>query len=139
MNLAAARTCSAVTLLTLTTALGGGQAAQSSSGRQPSPGSSAGAVAITNVTAVDVLSGAKHAAVTVVTKGSEIVAVGRGVAIPRGALRVDGAGKFLIPGLWDMHSHNQAAGAESLDLYLAHGVVGTRDMGSDLDFIVPLR
>ena len=139
MNLAAARTCSAVTLLTLTIALGGGQAAQSLSGRQPSFVSPAGAVAITNVTAVDVLSGAKQARVTVVTKGSEIVAVGRGVAIPRGALRVDGAGKFLIPGLWDMHSHNQAAGAESLDLYLAHGVVGTRDMGSDLDFILPLQ
>jgi hypothetical protein len=54
-------------------------------------------------------------------------------------VRIDGAGKFLIPGLWDMHSHNQATGTESLDLYLAHGVVGTRDMGSDLDFIIPLR
>jgi imidazolonepropionase-like amidohydrolase len=54
-------------------------------------------------------------------------------------VRVDGTGKFLIPGLWDMHSHNQASGAESLELYLANGVVGTRDMGSDLQFILPLR
>lgn len=96
-------------------------------------------VAITNVTVIDVLSGAKETGVTVVTKGGDIAAIGRAVSVPPGAARVDGAGKFLIPGLWDMHSHNQASGAESLDLYLAHGVVGTRDMGSDLDFILPLR
>jgi hypothetical protein len=99
----------------------------------------AGALAITNVTVIDVLSGAKQAGVTVVTKGGEITGIGRRVPVPRGAVRVDGTGKFLIPGLWDMHSHNQASGAESLDLYLAHGVVGTRDMGADLDFILPLR
>jgi Amidohydrolase family len=140
MNLAAARTCSVVAVLALSTALAGGpEAAQSPSGRQSPTGASAGAIAITNVTVIDVLTGAKQAAVTVVTKGGEIAGVGRAVAVPRGAVRVDGTGKFLIPGLWDMHSHNQASGAESMDLYLAHGVVGTRDMGSDLDFILPLR
>jgi hypothetical protein len=115
------------------------EANQSPAGRQSPPAAPAGVIAITNVTVIDVLSGAKQAAVTVVTNGSEIAAVGRGVPVPRGAVRVDGTGKFLIPGLWDMHSHNQATGVESLDLYLAHGVVGTRDMGSDLDFILPLR
>ena len=140
MNLAAARRCSVVAVLVLSTALNGGpQAAQSPSGRQSSTGAAAGAIAITNVTVIDVLTGAKQAGVTVVTKGGEITGVGRGVPVPRGAVRVDGTGKFLIPGLWDMHSHNQASGTESLDLYLAHGVVGTRDMGSDLDFILPLR
>jgi hypothetical protein len=38
-----------------------------------------------------------------------------------------------------MHSHHQATGRESLDLFLANGVVGTRDMGADLEFILPLR
>ncbi len=140
MNPAAARRCAVVAVLALSMALNGRpEAAQSPSGRQSSPGTSAGTIAITNVTVIDVLSGAKQAGVTVVTKGGEIAGIGRGVPVPRGAVRVDGAGKFLIPGLWDMHSHNQASGAESLDLYLAHGVIGTRDMGSDLDFILPLR
>lgn len=140
MNLAAARRCPVVAVFALSMALNGGpEPAQSAAGLQSLPGTSADSVAITNVTVIDVLSGAKEAAVTVVTKGGEIAAIGRGVPVPRGAVRVDGAGKFLIPGLWDMHSHNQASGAESLDLYLAHGVVGTRDMGSDLDFILPLR
>ncbi len=97
------------------------------------------AIAITNVTLVDVVSGALQTATTVVTKAGEIADVGRAISVPRGAVRVDGTGKFLIPGLWDMHSHNQASGAESLELYLANGVVGTRDMGSDLEFILPLR
>jgi hypothetical protein len=100
---------------------------------------SADSIAITNVTLVDVVSGARQSATTVVTKAGEITDIGRGISVPGGAVRVDGTGKFLIPGLWDMHSHNQASGAESLELYLAHGVVGTRDMGSDLDFILPLR
>ena len=140
MNLAAARRGSVVPVLALSMALiGGPEAAQSPSGRQSPPAASAGAIAITNVTVIDVLTGAKQAGVTVVTKGGEITGVGRGVPVPRGAVRVDGSGKFVIPGLWDMHSHNQASGTESLDLYLAHGVVGTRDMGSDLDFILPLR
>src|SRR5207247_2141288 len=65
--------------------------------------------------------------------------VGRALSVPEGTARVDGTGKFLIPGLWDMHAHHQATGRDSLDLYLANGVVGTRDMGSDVEFILPLR
>jgi hypothetical protein len=38
-----------------------------------------------------------------------------------------------------MHTHHQGTGAESLDLFVAKGVVGTRDMGGDADFILPLR
>jgi hypothetical protein len=96
-------------------------------------------IAITNVTLIDVVNGTRLPPVTVVTRDGRIVSIGPGVAVPQGSVRVDGAGKFLIPGLWDMHSHNQASGSESLELYLANGVVGTRDMGSDLDFILPLR
>src|SRR5205814_2119583 len=98
-----------------------------------------GSIAITNVTLVDVASGAREQAVTVVTKAGLSADIGRGISIPREMVRVDGAGKFLIPGLWDMHSHHQATGGEALDLFLANGVVGTRDMGADLKFILPLR
>jgi len=52
---------------------------------------------------------------------------------------ISGSGKFLIPGLWDMHSHHQGTGQDCLDLFVARGVVGTRDMGGDAEFILPLR
>jgi imidazolonepropionase-like amidohydrolase len=114
------------------------------SGQVPStqqPGSSVAGdpIAITNVTVIDVAGGAHQTGVTVLTAGQDIVQVGRDVTVPARAVRVDGTGKFLIPGLWDMHAHHQGTGAESVDLFVANGVVGTRDMGADVDFILPLR
>jgi hypothetical protein len=45
---------------------------------------------------------------------------------------VDGNGKYLIPGLWDMHVHQ--TGLESTyPLYLANGVTGVRDMWGPAD------
>lgn len=76
---------------------------------------------------------------TVVVNGRVIGAVGEKIAAPRGARIVDGRGKFLIPGLWDMHTHHEGTGEASLSLFVANGVTGTRDMGSALDFILPLR
>ena len=96
-------------------------------------------VAITDVTVIDVVTGARRARVTVLTQGDRIAAIGPKVAVSRGTIRVNGRGKFLIPGLWDMHSHHQGTGAECLDLFVAKGVVGTRDMGGDANFILPLR
>jgi hypothetical protein len=96
-------------------------------------------IAITNVTLVDVVSGTKQTGMTVLTKAGQIAAISREASVPQGAMRLDGTGKFLIPGLWDMHAHHQATGPESLDLFLANGVVGTRDMGADVEFILPLR
>jgi imidazolonepropionase-like amidohydrolase len=96
-------------------------------------------IAITNVTVVDVATGNRQTGMTVVTKADDIVEVGRGVSVPPGTTRVDGTGRFLMPGLWDMHSHHQGTGAESVGLFVANGVVGTRDMGADVEFILPLR
>src|SRR5215471_4660817 len=103
------------------------------------PFQASSAIAITDVTVIDVERGARLLDATVLTAGDRIASVGRSAVIPPGATRVSGRGKFLVPGLWDMHSHNQATGVESLELFLANGVVGTRDMGSDADFILPLR
>jgi imidazolonepropionase-like amidohydrolase len=86
-----------------------------------------------------VTTGGRRTGVTVVVKDGRIAAIGPRIGIPRQAIRVNGKGKFLIPGLWDMHAHHQGTGAESLDLFVAKGVVGTRDMGGDADFILPLR
>jgi hypothetical protein len=137
---AAARRLSIPALLALLIAASGSAPAAQVAPEQRSVSAQLGdSIAITNVTLVDVVSGARQTATTVVTKAGEIAEIGGAISVPRGAVRVDGTGKFLIPGLWDMHSHNQASGAESLELYLANGLIGTRDMGSDLEFILPLR
>jgi imidazolonepropionase-like amidohydrolase len=100
---------------------------------------SANFIAVTNVTVIDVVSGQRQSGTRVLTRDGLITSIGPRTPVPVDAMWVDGTGKFLVPGLWDMHSHNQVSGADSLDLYLANGVVGTRDMGADLEFILPLR
>jgi hypothetical protein len=77
----------------------------------------------------------------VATKGDRIVAVGNDaeIAAAWGAARqVDGKGRFLIPGLWDMHVHF-GGGAELVEenkallpLYVAYGVTTVRDCSGDL-------
>jgi hypothetical protein len=45
---------------------------------------------------------------------------------------IDGNGKWLIPGLWDMHVHTAVpTGRAMLSLFIANGVTGVRDMGGD--------
>jgi hypothetical protein len=65
------------------------------------------AVAITNVTVIDANGVAAQPDMTVVVREDRIAVLGasREVPVPREATVVDGAGKFLIPGLWDMHVH----------------------------------
>jgi hypothetical protein len=74
---------------------------------------------------------------TAIVDGDRIVAVGpwRKTHIPRKAVVVDGTGKFLIPGLWDMHVHgaSDARAPWSHLLFLANGVVGVRDMSGPPD------
>jgi hypothetical protein len=87
------------------------------------------AIAITGVTVIDVANGTRLKKQTVVVRGTRIAAMGRrGVRVPAGARVVDGRGRYLIPGLWDMHVHSAAAAARELPLYLAFGVTGVRGM-----------
>lgn len=60
---------------------------------------------------------------------------------PERAQVLDGHGKYLIPGLWNMHVHlgTYADGKRALQEYLAEGITGVRDMGSPLDDILHLR
>src|SRR5262245_15216652 len=101
-------------------------------GQQPAQPAS---VALTNVTVVDVRTGRSRPGMTVVLAGGRIAAIGAGGAVPRGTQSIDGSGKFLIPGLWDMHVHlafgDWFPGAReiSLPLFIANGVTGVRDMG----------
>jgi imidazolonepropionase-like amidohydrolase len=99
----------------------------------------ADAVAIAGVTIIDTIGSRAVPNRTVTIRNGTIVSVTAGDASTTGARRVDGRGKFLIPGLWDMHTHHQMTGEASLPLYVANGVTGTRDMGSDLDLILRMR
>jgi imidazolonepropionase-like amidohydrolase len=86
-------------------------------------------VVITGVTVIDVKAGAAVPDRTVVLAGGVIRAVGgTETTVPYGATRVDGRGKFLIPGLWDMHAH--VADEKMWAMFLANGVTGVRHMFS---------
>ena len=74
---------------------------------------------------------------TVVVQGDRIVAFGpsREIKVPDGVTRIDGTGKFLIPGLSEMHAHippgNQVADSvieRVLGLYVINGVTTVRGM-----------
>jgi len=77
----------------------------------------------------------------VLVVGERIAAVGPKVRVPAGARRVDVTGRYLLPGLWDMHAHVAAEGpvGDALEDYLRHGVLGIRDMGGRLDEVLALR
>lgn len=73
---------------------------------------------------------------TVLVRGDRIVAVGpsASVAVPAGARRIDGRGKYLTPGLAEMHGHVPQPGAPAqytedvLFLYVANGITTVRGM-----------
>ncbi len=78
---------------------------------------------------------------TVVVERGHVVAVGRAPAIPAGARFVDAKGKFLVPGLWDMHAHLAALAPvdHAPEQYVGYGVLGVRDMGGFADTLFKLR
>jgi hypothetical protein len=94
---------------------------------------------------IDVIQGAARDHQTVLVANGHIADIGAADAlkIPPQAVRVSGQGRFLIPGLWDMHIHLRSDAAKRyvslveengalLDLFLPNGVVGVREMGGDL-------
>ena len=88
-------------------------------------------LAITHVTVVDVTGAPSRPDQTVLIEGNRIVSVGpsSSARVPAGARVVDGAGKYLIPGLWDMHTH-VTDNKSTLNLNVANGVTAVRDMGA---------
>src|SRR5437773_3881461 len=102
-------------------------------------------LAISHVNVIDVVEGRIIPNSTVTIRGMTITSVMQNGSVPADATVIDGRGKFLVPGLWDMHSHVgggtslTAWHAAWLKLYVANGVTGIRDMGSDLDLILEMR
>ena len=72
---------------------------------------------------------------TVVVRGDKIAVIGKteDVAVPHGANMIDGQGKYLLPGLMDMHVHLDLDSDRRLGLYLAHGVTTVRNMAGTSD------
>jgi hypothetical protein len=89
-------------------------------------------LAITQVTVIDTDKGVAAPDMTVVVRGDRILSVVKAGAVPPGAQVVDGRGKFLIPGLWDMHVHLSYARESALPVLAAMGVTYVRDVGSNL-------
>ncbi|HEY0144041.1 MAG TPA: amidohydrolase family protein [Thermoanaerobaculia bacterium] len=85
-------------------------------------------LAITNVSIIDVRSGQASGPRTVLIERGRIAAIGS-VAIPSAAKVIDGQGRYLIPALWDMHTHVFAVSPLlDMPLYIAYGVTNVRDM-----------
>jgi len=106
------------------------------------------ALVLDHVTVLDVSGGPSRADQTVIVTGGTIssVAASGSLAIPKDAQIVNARGKFLIPGLWDMHTHVAGTSAKPgwarevlLPLLVANGITGIRDMGGDLDALQSWR
>jgi hypothetical protein len=99
-------------------------------------------LAIRGVTVVDVTDGSLISDQTVLIQGNHILAVGPvdTIRVADGTDVVEAQGRYLIPGLWDMHVHSLFRMPDDSDvgtsinaewhfpLFLAHGVTGIRDM-----------
>lgn len=92
------------------------------------------AVVIKGGTLIDVRTGHQVADSLIVIEGDRIKQVGRApdVAVPQNSQVIDAHGKWIIPGLMDMHAHIAVAKNLPLELYLVNGVTTILDPGGDL-------
>src|SRR5580658_6716996 len=104
-------------------------------------------LAITHVTLIDATGAPPKPDMTVFLADEQIAAIGpsKSVFVPRSTKILDATGKFLIPGLVDMHAHLTGAGEPTgsrefiLPLLLANGITTVRDMGGYLESLIQLR
>jgi hypothetical protein len=91
---------------------------------------------IKNVAVIDVKTGKVNKHLTVVVTGNKIISVGSKAVVPPNAFAIDGTGKYLIPGLWDMHAHalTDKRYVYTFPLLIANGITGVREMASNLPF-----
>jgi imidazolonepropionase-like amidohydrolase len=109
--------------------------------------SSPSVFSVANVTLIDVKSGAAQVHRNVVVRNGKIDNVLYTSQL-RGklpGLQINGTGKFLIPGLWDMHVHMvfgdwfPRSKEITLPLFIANGITGVRDMGGELEVLQQWR
>ncbi len=97
-----------------------------------------GDVVITNVAVFDSISAKVLAKQRVIVHGERIASVEaeQGQPTPSGAQVIDGVGKMLLPGLWDMHQH---LSADNAFLDVAAGITTIRDMGNSIEDLGKLK
>lgn len=88
---------------------------------------------ITHVTIIDTRGGPITRDMIVVIRGNRIIAIGksRTIRVQRDARVINATGKFLIPGLWDMHTHigdDDFDKTATLRLFIVNGITGIRIM-----------
>ncbi len=98
-----------------------------------------GTYAVAGASVVDGTGRPPIADAIVVVRDGRIADVGprSAVNVPRDVPLVNAAGKTIVPGLWDMHTH--VTQIEWAPVYLAAGVTTVRDMGNEFEFITALR
>ena len=103
---------------------------------------------IEDVTVIDVKGGPPQTHRCVIVRGDHVADVAgteRCEQKSSKAVHIDGKGRFLIPGLWDMHVHMVFGdwfprGKEvTVPLFIANGITGVRDMGGELDVLQEWR
>lgn len=94
-----------------------------------------GSYVITDVTLIDGTGKPAKAHMNVTVKNGRIESVtpttGRKPA--KGTRVIPGTGKFLIPGLWDMHVHLVDIDEVAIPALTTYGITSVRDMGGDVD------
>ena len=100
-----------------------------------------------HVTVIDMTGAPPKSDMAVVVVGDRIAALGKAgaVRVPKGAQVVDATGKYLIPGLWDMHAHvfhyrlPEPPDAYDFPLFIANGVTSIREMWTKADRMDQVR
>ncbi|MDX1394021.1 MAG: amidohydrolase family protein [Gemmatimonadota bacterium] len=99
---------------------------------------------ITNVTVIDGTDGEPLPDAAITIRGNRIAWVGarKELSAAEGVAAHDAGGAYVIPGLWDMHTHvlwEPFVSEGFLRLFLVNGVTGIRDMGGTLDVLSAVR
>lgn len=100
-------------------------------------------IVFNRVTVIDMTGASPKPNMTVIVVGNRLSAIAKTgkVRLPKNAQIIEASGKYLIPGLWDMHIHSGGYenGRKYFPLLIAKGITGVRDMGTPLEEILPLR
>src|SRR5215510_1007774 len=110
------------------------------------PGQHSDLLVLTHVTVIDATGSPPKPDMTLIISGGRITAIGAAteLTVPSGARVVNATGKFLIPGLWDMHIHlddpelwpthvTRQEKEKLFPLLIANGITGVRDIGGSLE------
>lgn len=88
---------------------------------------------ITNVNVIDVKTGEILKNKTVAIDSNRITAIyDKEILGSDSTIVIDGKGKYLIPGLWDMHAHYKWSHVDLDPLLIANGITGVREMWGDM-------